>query len=79
MKPTMNLSWLKKNYAAAKHSSRGGGNVENLHYNWLVTRQIGHHPLAQMKVKLSACEDFVYDFYFVEDYIAEFNSWEPQQ
>ena len=43
------------------------------------TRQFGHHPLAQTKVKLTPCEGFVYDFYFVEDYGAEFNSWQPLQ
>ena len=37
-------------------------NVENLHYNWIVTRRLGHHPPAQTKLTLSACEDFIYDF-----------------
>ena len=74
MKLMMNLLRLKKNYAAAaEHSSRGGRNVENLHYNWIVTRQLAVRPpctgsLAHTKVKLSASEDFVYNFYFVEDY-----------
>ena len=50
-----------------------------MHYNWIVTRQLDHHPLTQTKVKLSASEDFVYGFYFVEGYGVEFNSRQPLQ
>ena len=35
------------------HSPIGGWNVENLHYNRVVTRQLVGHHLAEMKVKSS--------------------------
>ena len=50
MKPPMNQHLTVED----KHLPIGGWNVENLHYNWIVTRQlVGHHSLAQTKVKLS--------------------------
>ena len=51
-----------------KQSPLGGWNVENLHYNWIVTRQlVGHHPLAETKVKLSVKTSSTI-VHFVEEY-----------
>ena len=34
------LLTVEENYAADKHSPIRGWNVENLHYNWIFTRQL---------------------------------------
>ena len=68
MKLTTNLWQLKKNYAADKHSPTGHWNVENLHYNWIVMRQlVGYYPRAQTKVKLKVKTSSMI-VYFVEEY-----------
>ena len=39
------LLTVEENCAADKHSRMGGWNVGNLHYNWIVTRQLVGHQL----------------------------------
>ena len=63
-------------YAAYKRSPIRGWNVKNLHHNWIVTRQlVGHHPLPQMKVKLSVKASSTIILW--KSLEAEFNSRQP--